>query len=222
MQSLLIVGTGGHAKTVLDCARQQGYTNIAFLTKEAETTFCGCPCFQDDGIMLQRLRASYAACFVAIGDNYKRESICMEASSLGYMFPVIIHPMACVSPSAEIGEGTLIAPMAVVNADAIIGRFCILNTASVLEHGCRIGDAVHLSPRAAVCGGVKISNHAWICAGAVVSNGVSIGANSIIAAGAAVVSDIPSNVMAAGVPSVIKKHIAPALAGKSNQWEEPK
>lgn len=47
---------------------------------------------------------------------------------------------------------------------------------------------------------VNIGDNVWIAAGAVVCGGVNIGDNTIIAAGSVVTKDIPSNVIAAGVP----------------------
>ncbi len=52
---------------------------------------------------------------------------------------------------------------------------------------------------------VSIGRNVWLCAGCTILPGVSIGDNSIIAAGAVVNRDIPPNVIAAGIPAVIKK-----------------
>ena len=46
-----------------------------------------------------------------------------------------------------------------------------------------------------------------IGAGVIITKGVTIGDNSIIAAGAVVTHDIPSNVVAAGVPARILREI---------------
>lgn len=54
---------------------------------------------------------------------------------------------------------------------------------------------------------MKIGNNVWIGWGVIVLKGVTIGDNSIIAAGAVVVSDVPSNSIAAGNPAKVIKHI---------------
>ena len=54
---------------------------------------------------------------------------------------------------------------------------------------------------------IHIGSRVWIGAGVIVTKGVTIGDNSIIAAGAVVTHDIPSNVIAAGVPARILKEI---------------
>ena len=53
---------------------------------------------------------------------------------------------------------------------------------------------------------IKIGNNVWICGNVTVLPGVSIGDNSIIGAGSIVSKNIPSNVLALGIPCrVIKK-----------------
>jgi acetyltransferase-like isoleucine patch superfamily enzyme len=54
---------------------------------------------------------------------------------------------------------------------------------------------------------VRIGNNVWLGDSAIVCKGVTIGDNSIIGAGAVVVKDIPPNVVAAGNPAVVLKHL---------------
>lgn len=54
---------------------------------------------------------------------------------------------------------------------------------------------------------IVIEDNVWIGAHVCVMPGVTIGVNSVIAAGSVVTKDIPSNVLAAGVPCVVKKEL---------------
>ena len=54
---------------------------------------------------------------------------------------------------------------------------------------------------------IHIGRKVWIGAGVIITKGVTIGDNSIVAAGAVVTHDIPSNVIAAGVPARILREI---------------
>ena len=54
---------------------------------------------------------------------------------------------------------------------------------------------------------VVIGDNVWIGAGAIVLPGVVIGNNCVVAAGSVVISNVPDNVMVAGVPAVIKKKL---------------
>lgn len=57
---------------------------------------------------------------------------------------------------------------------------------------------------------VHIGENVWIGAGAIILPGVTIGDGSVVAAGAVVNKNVPDNVMVAGVPAVIKKHLIAA------------
>jgi len=63
--------------------------------------------------------------FIAVGDNYTRK---IEVLACPGPFITLIHKDAIVSPSAKIGEGSVIMAGAVIQAEAIIGKHCILNT----------------------------------------------------------------------------------------------
>ncbi len=54
---------------------------------------------------------------------------------------------------------------------------------------------------------ILIKRNAWICFNATVLKGVTIGENSIVAAGAIVTTDVPDNVVVAGIPAKIVKYL---------------
>lgn len=54
---------------------------------------------------------------------------------------------------------------------------------------------------------IKIGNNCWIGANSIILPGVTIGNNCVVAAGSVVNRNLPDNVMAAGTPAKIKKHI---------------
>ena len=54
---------------------------------------------------------------------------------------------------------------------------------------------------------IHIGRKVWIGVGVIITKGVTIGDNSIVAAGAVMTPDIPSNVIATGVPARILREI---------------
>jgi acetyltransferase-like isoleucine patch superfamily enzyme len=58
-----------------------------------------------------------------------------------------------------------------------------------------------------IFGPVIIRRGAWIAVNAIILPGITIGENSIVAAGSVVTKDIPSNVIAGGIPAKIIKGI---------------
>ena len=96
-------------------------------------------------------------------------------------------------------------PLASINADVTIGRGCIINSGAIVEHDSHVGDFVHIAPHATLAGGVNVGDHTFIGMGACVIQQRTLGHHAIVAAGSVVIEDIPSYVMVAGVPAVIKK-----------------
>ena len=54
---------------------------------------------------------------------------------------------------------------------------------------------------------VKIGNHVWVGGGVHMDHGITIGDHSVIGAGSVITRDIPSNVVAAGVPCKVIREI---------------
>lgn len=59
-------------------------------------------------------------------------------------------------------------------------------------------------------GGIEIGDNVWIGAGVHINQGVTIGDNTIIGSGSVITKDIPSNVIAAGVPCKVIREITEA------------
>jgi sugar O-acyltransferase (sialic acid O-acetyltransferase NeuD family) len=210
MKGLLIAGAGGHGKVVAEAAQATGlWERIAFVDDRhaqlADTL--GWPVLGgiDDAY---RFRAEYADAVVAIGNAAVRLQVMDRLAAQGFGLPVVIHPSAWVSPSAALGEGTVVFAMAAINACTVIGRGGIVNTGATVDHDCRIGDGVHVCPGAHVAGDVALGDGVWVGIGASVANGLHVGADAIIGAGAVVVSDVEDGVTVAGVPAkVIRRHV---------------
>ncbi len=67
---------------------------------------------------------------------------------------------------------------------------------------------------------ITIGNNVWIGAGVTVLGGVTIGDNTVIGAGSVVTKDIPSNVIAVGVPCRVMREITPEDKYKYPKYKE--
>lgn len=138
---------------------------------------------------------------IAIGDNDARRRLSEHAKSLGLRLPVLIHPNAYVSPSARLGDGTVVMAGAIVNTHVKTGELAIINTRASVDHDCELGDNVHIAPGVNICGNVTIGDGTLIGVGASVLPGLIIGSDSIVGAGAVVIRDVPSNSTVVGCPA---------------------
>ena len=190
---ICLYGASGHAKVIIDLACACNITIRCLIDDNtAIHTLQGIP-------VIHTIADLHLPIIISIGDNLTRRRIA-EAIDCP-IAPPLIHPTACVSPSAVIGSGTVIMAGAVVQAGAHIGSHCIINTGATVDHDCNIGDFVHISPGATLCGAVTIGQGTHIGAGATIIQCRTIGQWSTIGAGAAVISDIPSHTTAVGVPA---------------------
>lgn len=193
--STYILGAGGHAKVVYDAAVLSGIHVDGLAVRDLkEKGFSGLKLISEDEI------GSDDNLILGIGDNRTRLTLYNELISINAKVLTVIHPNACVSPSAIIGEGSVVLAGCIVNHSAVCGRCCILNTSSVIEHDCRIESGVHISPGAVLCGGVSVGMESWVGANSVVREYKKIGRGCIIGAGSVVIDDVPDRTKGAGVP----------------------
>jgi sugar O-acyltransferase (sialic acid O-acetyltransferase NeuD family) len=121
---------------------------------------------------------------IAIGDNRARSIIAQEQEGMrpAAVFAKMIHPLACVSPSARIGAGTVVMAHAVIAAGAVVGKHCIVNHGATVDHACVIGDYAHIAPGAHLCGHVEIGDGALVGVGVGIAPGCKIPAWSLVKA----------------------------------------
>ena len=125
--------------------------------------------------------------------------------------------LACgLNGRIEIGDNTMLNGVSITSYDSVkIGKNCQIASNTLISDtdfhpvdpimreresmGYNIDHSiVNKNP-------ITIGNNVWIGWGCIILKGVNIGENSIIAAGSVVLKDIPSNVLAAGNPAVVKK-----------------
>ena len=201
MTNLLILGAGGHAKVVAETAVSIGiYENIAFLddrygAKDYTSDVLGHPVIGTLGFALDPIcRRNYSSSVVAIGNSLTRLKWMNKLKEVGYNLHSLTHPTAWVSPSSEVGDGTVIFAKSVVQSGAKLGMGVIINTSSSIDHDSYIGDGTHISPGAHLAGSVVVGARTCIGIGVAIKQNISIGDDVIVGAGACVISDLPDKV----------------------------
>jgi UDP-perosamine 4-acetyltransferase len=204
-EEVVILGSGGHAKVVIELIRAEGKYRIKGCTGPGESGFVlgDVPILGTDSVLPGLLANGTKKAFVAIGDNHLRLRLLAQVSEMSFELINAISPDAAVSPSATLGRGITIMAGAIINASAEIGDGAIINTSAGVDHDCRIGNGAHIGPGSALAGNVEIGCESFLGAGTCVVPGIRIGKRVIVGAGSVVVRDLPDNVTAMGVPARI-------------------
>ena len=202
---LILVGGGGHCRSVIDAAQSAGLTVKGILDKSAPvgTEVLGVSVIGGDDMIADLV---YDWDFVVtvgfIRDNTVRQKLCLQIQNADGNFGTVIASTAYVSPYAQIGSGTVVLQHATVNAAARVGANCILNTGCVIEHDCVIGAGTHISTGVLVNGGARIGQNTFIGSGTVVNNGISVCDGVIVASGSVVTKDITEPGFYRGAPAI--------------------
>ncbi|WP_455592374.1 acetyltransferase [Bacteroides sp.] len=193
MNPLILVGGGGHCKSVIDVAESAGYTimGILDLPENVGKSILGYPVLgTDDDILALVDKADFVVTVGFIKDAALRIRIHDRIYASGGHLATLIASTAYVSKYATIGEGTVIMHKAFVNAGARVGCGCIINTFANIEHDALIGDYCHISTGAMVNGDCIVGDRTFLGSQSVMVNGVSIASECVIAAGSMVRKNI--------------------------------
>lgn len=202
-KDVILIGGGGHCKSVVDVLEQIGYNIVGIIDQPSELgkeilsyKIIG----NDNDIPLYCKKHKFVITIGQIMSPNARIRIYNRIKEYGGELLTVVSPLAHISKYATIGEGTIIMNGATVNADTSIGKCCIINTTANIEHDVVVGDFCHISTGAMINGGCTIGNNTFIGSQSVVVNGKSIAEDSVIGAGSVVNKDIIDKGTYAGNP----------------------
>jgi sugar O-acyltransferase (sialic acid O-acetyltransferase NeuD family) len=185
MQRLLIVGAGGHGRSVAEVVMANGSLDVAGFIDDAASRLdrvFGLPVLGPIAA-LQSYRDRAEAAIVAIGNNRMREDLQGRLRAAGFELATAVHSRAIISPSAVIGAGCAIMAGAIVGAEAVLGDGVIVNSGAVVDHHCRVEDFGHLGTNASMAGGAVLGRGAWMQAGSAIGYAVHVAPGDILEPG---------------------------------------
>ena len=105
---LLVVGAGGHGRSVAEAAELSGqFEVVGFLDDAAPVgeRVLGSHVLGPVASMADHCSVANHA-IVAIGNNAVREKLMQQLTEAGYAMVTVVHPRAFVSPTAMVGQAT--------------------------------------------------------------------------------------------------------------------
>jgi len=178
-EEILLIGGGGHCKSVIDVIEQESKYTIAGVIDKHELLgsdvlgykIIGC---DDD---LKNLRDKYSNAIVTVGhikSNSLRIKLFQLLKELDFNLPKIVSPLAYVSKHSQIDEGTIVMHHAVVNSSSKIGKNCIINTKALIEHDCVVEDNCHISTGSILNGATLVKENTFFGSNATSREGIEV------------------------------------------------
>lgn len=206
-QKVIIAGSSGHSKVVIDVFEKEGRYEIVGLVdsfREMGEETLGYKILGSEKELPELLK-KYQECevFIAIGDNMVRKTVRDKIVEIApdVNFAKAVHPSAQIGKDVVIGNGSVVMAGAIINSATEIGEFSIINTKVSIDHDCRIGGFSSLAPGVTTGGSVAIGTFSAVSIGAIIKHGVSVGAHTVIGAGALVLKDFQGHLVVYGSPA---------------------
>lgn len=206
-KNLILVGGGGHCKSVIDVAESASYNILGILDmpEEVGKSVLNYKVIGTDEEIPQYVdKAEFVITVGFIKSPVIRIRIYNRIKEAGGKLATIVASTAHVSRYATLGEGTVVMHQAVVNAGAQIGVNCIINTFANIEHDAVVGEQCHISTGTMVNGDCKVGDRVFIGSQSVLANGIAIGEDIIVGAGSLVRKSISDKGIYSGNPAILK------------------
>jgi len=185
---LLIIGAGGHGRSVAEAVIAAGIYEMAGFVDDAAPGLAQVWGYAvlgtTDDVSVYRTHADRA--IVAVGNNTLRAVLSIKLLAAGFELTTVVHPRAIVSPRAVIGPGSAIMAGAIVGTEARLGCGVIVNCGAVVDHDAQVHDYGHLGVNACMAGGSVLGRNAWMQAGSALSYGVKVAEGVVLQPGMAV------------------------------------
>lgn len=197
-KGLVVLGFGGHARSVADVALAVGYAQLYFVDDNARPgeNFLGHPV----GRTIDHLDLEGWDFIPALGDNHRRSQQFEQIERLGGSLVSVVSPLASLGAGSVVSAGCFVGHHAHIGPMARIGRGCIINTGAIVEHESHVDEFSHVAVKAAIAGRSSLGKFSMLGAGAVVIDGVAVGDQIVVGAGGVVSRSLDFPGTYVGVP----------------------
>lgn len=209
---MIILGTKGHAKEILDLLLCANYKSQIYFYDDIndefrDNLFVTYPVLRSED-EVKKLFPKEFDFTLGIGNPFLRKKLYFKFLKLGGKFKSTYSNLAVISNlNCSIADGVNILHQAIVANNVKIGRGTLIYYNALITHDVEIGDFCEISPSAILLGNCKIGNQTHVATNATILPNIKIGNKVIVAAGSVVTQDLPDKVMVAGVPAKIKKQL---------------
>ncbi len=166
--NLLIVGAGEYSVVAYEIAKSMGcFDEIGFVDDYATQTPLNIPVIGTVSSAVE-LSDKYGNIVFALGNPTVKSKLWDDIAKIKNInLATLISPLAFISPSATVGDGTIVEPFGYVGSLCKIGKGCIISSGGIVNHDAECGDFVHIDCNATVGSCAKVPTGTKLCSGKV-------------------------------------------------------
>lgn len=142
-----------------------------------------------------------AEIIISLGEPAYKVMIRQRVEDAGFKLANVIHPTACVSPSAVMGKGITLRAGVVIQSDAELKDNVTIMEFSGVGHDTVICENAQIAAGVLTGGHCRIGRNTYIAMGVTIQENIIIGNDAVVGMGSVVSRDIPDNVIALGNPA---------------------
>lgn len=206
MKNLLILGASGMGREVYDMAlRSNGYGSEFTIKGFLDPNINALDAFPKYPNVIsseEDYQIEENDIFIlSFGDIKLRKKVYDNMEKKGASFLTLIDKQAIVSPTAKIGEGSIIFENVHLGSYSFIGKNTLIQAQSIIGHDVMIGNHCRIDCETMFVGGVKVGNEVTVHTSAVINHNVILEDNSIVGACSFVIRKVKSGQTVFGVPA---------------------
>jgi UDP-3-O-[3-hydroxymyristoyl] glucosamine N-acyltransferase len=196
--AIVLVGTGAIAQEIVDVFGRERFVGAYCDPAYAALARVDLAVYTS----LASLRALASCYVIGLADPTDRLRLASELERHGLRAaPPLIADTARVSPSAQLGEGTVLAPGVQIGPRARVGGHNMLMHHTVFGHDAASGVQVVIGPGVHVAGDAVLGDCVVIRANATLAKGITVGDHALVAQSAACFRPVPAHATAIGNPA---------------------
>lgn len=205
---LAIYGAGGLGREMYEIALRRNaasglWTQIVFVDDFSdEGDFFGTKRISFDSLLS---RKNDYECIIAVGEPSSREKLFQKLTAENIKLTCLIDPTAIISPTAKIGNGTIVCEFSTIHTEVELGVNTLIQPLCDVGHDIKVGNHTVLSPYCAPGGGSVFGDRVYVGMQVSVMEMLTIGDDAIIGMGSAVFRDVPAGATVVGNPARVTR-----------------
>lgn len=209
LQAMVVIGTGGHAKEILDVIINHSDSKkdrLAFFDDfnihDSRNIFGNFELITSKDLLKQYFETISPFFVLGIGKPALRKKIAAECRAIGGILTSAISTTSIIGTyNVSFSAGLNIMHRTLISNCVNVGEGALINAGSQIHHDTVIEPYCEVAPCAVILGGGVIKQESFIGSGAVILPNIVVGENSIIGAGAVVTKNVKPNSKLLGIPA---------------------